>query len=58
VIYAALTFAGAMLEVLVHTNTGRVPTHHAYLEIFIPAMGLVERNTLIACDRLSPSSGS
>ena len=29
VIYASLTFAGAMLEVLVHTNTGRVPSHHA-----------------------------
>ena len=43
VIYAALTFAGAMLEVLVHTNTGRVPTHHAYMEIFIPATVPVER---------------
>lgn len=43
VIYAALTFAGAMLEVLVHTNTGRVPTHHAYVEISIPASVRVER---------------
>jgi RES domain-containing protein len=43
VIYAALTFAGAMLEVLVHTNTGRVPSHHAYIEISIPATVLVER---------------
>ena len=43
VIYAALTFAGAMLEVLVHTNTGRVPSHHAYIEISIPATVEVER---------------
>lgn len=43
VIYAAITFAGAMLEVLVHTNTGRIPTHHAYVEISIPADVRVER---------------
>ena len=42
VIYAGLTFAGAMLEVLVHTNTGRLPTHHAYIEISIPATVSVE----------------
>lgn len=28
VIYAAMTYAGAMLEVLAHTNTGRVPPSH------------------------------
>ena len=43
VIYASLTFAGAMLEVLVHTNTGRVPNRHAYIEISIPATVQVER---------------
>jgi RES domain-containing protein len=43
VIYAGLTFAGAMLEVLVHTNTGRVPNHHAYIEISIPDTVQVER---------------
>jgi RES domain-containing protein len=36
VIYAAETYAGALLEVLVHTNTGRVPKHHAWVEIAIP----------------------
>ncbi len=43
VIYAALTFAGAILVVLVHTNTGRIPTHHASIEISIPATVQVER---------------
>lgn len=36
VIYAAETFAGAMLEVLVHANLGRVPKTHAVIEIAIP----------------------
>jgi RES domain-containing protein len=36
VIYAAETFAGAVLEVLVHTNLGRVPKTHAVIEIEIP----------------------
>ena len=36
VIYAAETFAGAVLEVLVHANLGRVPRTHAVLEITIP----------------------
>lgn len=43
VIYAALTFAGAMLEVLVHTNTGRVPLHYVYIEMSIPATVRIER---------------
>jgi RES domain-containing protein len=37
VIYAAETFAGALLEVLVHTRIGRVPRTHAAVEIPIPA---------------------
>jgi len=36
IIYAALTFAGAMLEILVHANTGRVPKNHHYIEIDTP----------------------
>jgi RES domain-containing protein len=36
VIYAAETFAGAVLEVLVHANLGRVPRTHAVVEITIP----------------------
>lgn len=36
VIYAAETFAGAVLEVLVHANLGRVPRTHAVVEIAIP----------------------
>jgi RES domain-containing protein len=36
VIYAAETFAGAVLEVLVHSNLGRVPKTHAVVEITIP----------------------
>lgn len=36
VIYAAETYAGALLEVLVHSNLGRVPKTHAAIEISIP----------------------
>lgn len=36
VIYTAETFAGAVLEVLVHANLGRVPRRHALVEITIP----------------------
>lgn len=36
VIYAAETFAGAVLEVLVHANLGRLPKTHAVVEITIP----------------------
>jgi RES domain-containing protein len=36
VIYAAETFAGAVLEVLVHSNLGKVPKTHASVEITIP----------------------
>lgn len=42
VIYAAETFAGAMLEVLVHSNLGRVPKTHAVVEITIPDQISVE----------------
>jgi RES domain-containing protein len=36
VIYAAETFAGAMLEVLVHANASRPPKHHQLVRITIP----------------------
>ena len=36
VIYAADSLALAMLELLVHTNTGRIPPRHAVVEIAIP----------------------
>ena len=36
VIYAAQIFAGAVLEVLVHSNLGRVPKTHAVIEITVP----------------------
>ena len=36
VIYAAETFAGAVLEVLVHANLGRVPRTHAVVELAMP----------------------
>jgi len=42
VIYAAETFAGALLEVLVHANLGRVPRTHAVIEITIPESVLIE----------------
>jgi RES domain-containing protein len=35
VIYAAETYAGAMLEVLANANIGRVPKQHAWIEILI-----------------------
>jgi RES domain-containing protein len=41
-IYAAETFAGALLEVLVHANLGRVPKTHAVIEINIPDTIAVE----------------
>src|SRR5271154_1652431 len=37
VIYAAETYAGALLEALVNSNTGRVPKQHAWIEILIGA---------------------
>lgn len=36
VIYAAQTYAGALLEVLVHQNLGRVPRTHAFIRIDVP----------------------
>ncbi len=36
VIYAASTYAGALLEQLVHANIGRMPKTQAWIEIDIP----------------------
>lgn len=35
VIYAAETYAGAMLEILAHTNIGKLPKTHSWIEILI-----------------------
>ncbi|MGP8473860.1 RES family NAD+ phosphorylase [Burkholderia sp. PR2] len=45
VIYAALTFAGAMLEVLVHARIGKVPKTHGWVEATVPDDVLVERQS-------------
>ena len=42
-IYAAETYSGAMLEVLVHANLGVVPKNHACVEIDIPHSVSLER---------------
>src|SRR3954453_12990447 len=49
VIYGALSFAGAMLEVLVHARIGKVPRHHVWVQTDIPDDVPVER---IAADGL------
>jgi len=41
-IYASETFAGAVLEILVHANLNRVPPRHAFIEIRIPKSVRVE----------------
>lgn len=45
VIYCTETFAGAVLEVLVHSNLGRIPKLHAVVEIMIP--GEIPIETLV-----------
>jgi len=42
VIYAAASYAGAMLERLVHAGTGRIPKNHKAVLISIPARVSVE----------------
>jgi RES domain-containing protein len=42
VIYAAESYAGAMLEVLVNSNIGRVPKQHAWISILIGAEAPIE----------------
>ena len=42
VIYGAETYSGALLERLVHSNIGRIPKHHVWVRIDIPAGVRVE----------------
>lgn len=42
-IYAAETFAGAVLEILAHSNLGRIPKTHALIEITIPETVRIEK---------------
>src|SRR5437762_8800535 len=42
VINAAETYAGAMLEILVHANLGRVPQSHVWIEIDVPPSVWIE----------------
>jgi RES domain-containing protein len=44
VIYASLTYAGAMLECLAHAGIGRVPRTHVAVEIAIAEAVTVERH--------------
>lgn len=42
VIYGATTYAGAMLEVLVHTRIGKVPKTHVCVEAVVPDDVVIE----------------
>jgi RES domain-containing protein len=48
VIYGALSFAGAMLEVLVHSNIGRVPATQCCVEVEVPDAVPVEKLDIAA----------
>jgi RES domain-containing protein len=43
VIYAAETYAGALLEVLVHSNLTQLPKNHRMVRIFIPNEIAIEK---------------
>jgi RES domain-containing protein len=45
VIYGALSFGGAMLEILVHARIGKVPKTHVWIEVEVPDDVLIERQT-------------
>jgi RES domain-containing protein len=42
VIYGSLSYSCAMLEILAHANTGRIPESHQYVIVDIPSAVLVE----------------
>ena len=44
VIYASLSYACAMLEILVHTNISRIPATHAYVVTEVPDSIFIERH--------------
>ena len=59
VIYTAETYAGALLEVLVHCNLGYVPRTHAWIEISLPSqLGIEEVTAEAVPDWDGPSSAS
>ena len=43
VIYGATSYAGAMLEVLVHARIGKVPRHHVWVQAEVPKSVSIER---------------
>lgn len=43
-IYGSLSFACAMLEILVHANIGRIPSTHCYVVAEVPGNVSVERH--------------
>jgi RES domain-containing protein len=54
VIYCAETYAGALLEILVHANLGRIPRTHAVVEVTIPenvSIESVEAESIPGWDR-------
>lgn len=46
VIYCAETYAGALLEVLVHASGGAIPRNHAAISIHIPDVVAIETVTM------------
>ncbi|KVE33171.1 RES family NAD+ phosphorylase [Burkholderia sp. TSV86] len=46
-IYAATTFAGAMLEVLVHARIGKVPRTHVWVEVDVSDDVALERADML-----------
>ena len=43
VIYAGETYAGALLEILVHLNLREVPLPHVCIEVTVPSLELIEQ---------------
>jgi RES domain-containing protein len=49
VIYGSLSYSCAMLEILAHANTGRIPKNHQYVVVDVPSgvsVEIVEGNKL------------
>ncbi len=58
VIYAAETFAGAMLEILAHSNLSRLPKHHLFIEVSVPESIAIENGPRIDFAHCEPSDQS